>query len=38
MIEFIVNTWYDNNIKTKNFIYSSFRVAGIANKSNHSED
>lgn len=38
MIDLIINTWYDNNIITKDIIYKSFRVTGIANNLDHSED
>jgi hypothetical protein len=38
MIEFICEVWYDNNVITKEMVYNSFRVTGIANNINHSED
>ena len=38
MISFIFDTWYDSNIIIKEIIYKSFRVTGISNKLDHSED
>ena len=38
MIAFICDTWYDNNVITNDIVYKSFRVTGIANKLDHSED
>ena len=38
MIQFICDTWYDDNIITKEMVYKSFRVTGISNKLDRSED
>ena len=38
MIAFICDTWYDNNVITKDMVYKSFRVTGIANILDHTED
>ena len=38
MIEFVCDVWYNNDIISKELIYKSFRVTGIANNLNHSED
>lgn len=38
MIEWIIESWEDNNILNKELIYNSFRSAGIANSLNREED
>ncbi len=38
MIEFVCDLLYNNDIISKELIYKSFRVTGIANNLNHSED
>ena len=38
MIAFICDTWYDNNVITNDMVYKSFRVTGIANKLDYTED
>ena len=38
MIQFICDTWYDDNLITKELVYKSFRVTGISNKLDRSED
>ena len=38
MIEWIIESWEDNNIINKELIYNSFRCTGIANSLNREED
>ena len=38
MLSIICDTWHDNTIITKQIIYKSFRVTGLDNKIDHSED
>ena len=38
MIKIICETWYSNSIIIKEMIYKSFRVTGLVNKLDHSED
>lgn len=38
MIDLKVSTWYDKDIITKEIIYNNFRVIGISNKLDYSED
>ena len=38
IIEMITKVWWDENIITKEMIYTSFRITGIANSLNGEED
>ena len=38
ILEMITKVWWDENIITKEMIYKSFRVTGIANSLNGEED
>ena len=38
IISFICEAWYDSSVISKDIVYKSFRVTGIANKLDHSED
>ncbi len=38
MIKFICDTWYSENIITKDMIRKSFKITGLTNKLDHSED
>ena len=37
-IKFICDTWFDDQIITKEMIYKRFKVTGLCNKLDHSED
>ena len=38
MIVFICDNWYDSNLISNDMVYKSFKVTGLANKLDHSED
>ena len=38
IINWVGQTWYDDNIITKDIIFKSFKVCGLSNKTNGSED
>ena len=38
MIPFICDTWYNSNVISNDMVYKSFKVSGLANKLDHSED
>jgi len=38
IINWVGQTWYDDNIITKDTIFKSFKVCGLSNKTNESED
>ena len=38
IINLVGQTWYNDNIITKDIIFKSFKVCGLSNKTNGSED
>ena len=38
ILDIVYKTWWDQNIITKEMIYKSFRITGIANSLNGQED
>ena len=38
IINWVGQTWYDDNIIIKDIIFKSFKVCGLNNKTNRSED